>query len=60
MVEVTPVAPTPIVPKIRKVEGDEKPKDNKNEERQQSESDLLPVENKEENRKSAQHIDEIV
>ena len=60
MVEVTPVAPTPIVPKIRKVEGDEKSKDNKNKDRQQANNDLPIAENEEGSHKPAQHIDEIV
>jgi len=60
MAELTPVGPSPVVPNVRKVERDQKLKDNKEKDRQPSQNDSASVEDTEGNRPPIQHIDEIV
>lgn len=60
MAELTPVGPSPVVPNVRKVERDEKPKSNKDKERQQPKDNLPAADTGDTNDQPIQHIDEIV
>jgi len=59
MAELTPVGPSPVVSNVRKVKRDEKLKNKKDKEQQQS-TDDISTDEQNKNQRPAQHIDEIV